>query len=105
MAKEMVSGLTVKVPKGQSRLNERQVAAVELLVSNPPRGGLRRDKTCPVILFKSKAQRPVAVQRCESRKLRAHNRNQCVSASTKKFVARTASGGCPRGARPNRKSR
>jgi len=68
------NGLTVKLPKGKSGLGTKEKSAVGRLLSNPPRGGLRRTSTCPIILFKHGG---LAVQRCEGRKLRAHNKRQC----------------------------
>lgn len=68
------NGLKVKLRKGTSGLGAKEKAAVGRLLSNPPRAGLKRSADCTVILFKKGA---LAVQRCEGRKLRAHNRRQC----------------------------
>lgn len=68
------NGVRVKTRKGSSGLGAKEKAAVGRLMSNPPKGGLRKSPNCTVILFKGGS---VAVQRCEGRKLRAHNRRQC----------------------------
>lgn len=68
------NGIRVKTRKGSSGLGPKEKAAVGRLLSNPPRGGLKKSSDCVVVLFKSGG---VAVQRCEGRKLRAHNRRQC----------------------------
>jgi hypothetical protein len=78
-----VNGLKVKLPKGASGLGSKQKAALGRLMSNPPKGGLRRTGTCPVIFFKKGA---LAVQRCEGRRLRAHNKRQCRNKKTKLFT-------------------
>lgn len=78
MAKTMrVAGLKVRLPKGASGLSPRNRSAVEVLLSNPPRGGLKRSENCTVVLFHSKSGKAVAAQRCENRKLKGHNRKQC----------------------------
>jgi len=50
---------------------------------------------CVIVFFRGKRGKLVAVQRCEGRKLKAHNRRQCRGAK-KKFVK------CGRGRRRGR---
>ena len=82
---QVVNGLHIKVPKGKRGLGPTEQRAVNMLMSNPPRRGLRKGRNCPVILFNHGR---TAVQRCEGSKLRAHNRRQCKAKTTRGKVTR-----------------
>lgn len=65
-------GLNVRTPKGTRSLSAQAKNKIHMLESEK-RGRLASSDKC-VIFFPAGAG---AVQRCEGRKLRAHNRKQC----------------------------
>ena len=61
----------------------------------------RTSGNCKCVTFHKRGGRAVSAWRCDSRKLRAHNRNQCRAGTGKsfkahRFVKRLANGKCPR---------
>lgn len=84
----VVNNVPVVIPKGHSSLDSRHMDALSLLFSE--KKVERKGKSCPIVFFHARGGKPVAVQRCKGRKLRAHNRKQCRKGGKgkdrKKFV-------------------
>jgi hypothetical protein len=73
------AAIRVRLPKGARNLDARLARTIE---STGQR--LSTSKGCTVVFFK-KGGKLVAAQRCEGRKLKAHNRRQCRG-KKKRFV-------------------
>lgn len=66
-----VGNMKVRFPKGSGGMTPKARVALSKLMSGKK---LRSDKACTIIFVKGGTK---AFQRCEGRKLRAHNRKQC----------------------------
>jgi hypothetical protein len=66
------TAVPVRLPKGDRTLSPRHVTALDNMDQR-----VSTSKGCVVAFFRGKGGKLVAAQRCEGRKLKAHNRKQC----------------------------
>lgn len=66
------AAVAVRLPKGDRTLTSRHVAALDNMSQR-----VSTSNKCVVAFFRGKGGKLVAAQRCEGRKLKAHNRRQC----------------------------
>ena len=69
-------GFKIRIKKGRSSLTPAEKSAVSDLFSEK-HGRLSQKASCVIVVAHNKHGSPVAFQRCEGRKLRAHNEQQC----------------------------
>lgn len=68
------SGYRVRLPKGRKSLSDHHEAAIQDLMS--AKKPVDNDG-CTIVLYHDGSKNPLAVQRCEHRKLKGHNKKQC----------------------------